>query len=401
MSIESVFFRKLQCDFPTLVPFGFQRTYGEDFPGEGLEFSSDGALSGGSDDLSPSGWTYTEDFHDGQFRAALFVSEEGEVLGTVFDLDLDEEFLPLQNPNETGAFVGTIREEYTEILRRIAEHCFYPLPFAGPQANRIAAKIREKWGDTPERTFAKYPDYGIYRHPDSGKWYGAVLPVSQSLLQKNGEAPKKKPARKRSGPSDRDARPEDEVEILNVKVPNERRDEFLNEPGFYLAYHMNKQSWVSVLLDDTVPDRQILGLLEVSRRLTERGTSSRAGKSGKRIDTWLVPANPKYYDIEAAFEHHDEILWKQSTNVQIGDIAYMYVAAPVSAILFKCEITETDIPYHHDGNVKIRKVMKIRFLEKYRRDQFPLRVLKAHGVGTVQGCHGLPAETEAYIRKHS
>ena len=38
--------------------------------------------------------------------------------------------------------------------------------------------------------------------------------------------------------------------------------------------------------------------------------------------------------MEAAFENTDEIHWKQGPGIKKGDIVYMYVASPVSAILY-------------------------------------------------------------------
>ena len=47
------------------------------------------------------------------------------------------------------------------------------------------------------------------------------------------------------------------------------------------------------------------------------------------IDPWLAPkdacppipgsANPKYFDLEAAFKKDKTILWKQSTAIRAGD----------------------------------------------------------------------------------
>lgn len=358
MSLESEYFKRMAPDFRSFPDYGF--THDE------------------------SGWHYSQKFLDNEFQADITVSDRGEVSGSVIDLDMGEEYLPLRVPRETGAFVGQVREEYSNLLGDIADNCFYVLPFLSPQANRISAAVLNRWGDGVDHPFSKFPGYGAFRNPDTGKIYGLVMNVSPAKLNPNGKGTAPATASK-------------EVEIVNVKVAPQRLEDFLNEPGIYPAYHMNKKSWVSVILDGTVPDNRIMGMLEVSRRFSE--SKSRAKKRNGRIDTWLVPANPKYYDIEGAFEQYDEIIWKQSTNVQIGDTAYMYVAAPVSAILFKCVITATDIPYEHFGAVKIKKVMKIKFLEKYRRDQFPLKVMKKHGVGTVQGCHGMPEEMERYIRK--
>lgn len=55
-----------------------------------------------------------------------------------------------------------------------------------------------------------------------------------------------------------------EVEVINVKADKARVSALLSRPGYYPAYHMNKKSWVSVILDDTLPDGEIQELIRDS-----------------------------------------------------------------------------------------------------------------------------------------
>ena len=50
----------------------------------------------------------------------------------------------------------------------------------------------------------------------------------------------------------------------------------------------------------------------------------------------MIPSNPAHYDVIGAFDQADEIDWKQGAGIKKGDTVYLYVGAPVSAILFKC-----------------------------------------------------------------
>lgn len=70
----------------------------------------------------------------------------------------------------------------------------------------------------------------------------------------------------------------------------------------------------------------------------------------------------------------------------------MYIAAPVSAILFKCKVTETDIPYDYtDKNLTIKALMKIRLQKRYEPDRFTFDVLKEeYGIYAVRGPRGIP-----------
>ena len=38
----------------------------------------------------------------------------------------------------------------------------------------------------------------------------------------------------------------------------------LDEEGFFPAYHMNKNNWITIVLNDSVPDEKIYSLLELS-----------------------------------------------------------------------------------------------------------------------------------------
>ena len=47
------------------------------------------------------------------------------------------------------------------------------------------------------------------------------------------------------------------------------------EPGIFPAYHMNKESWISVALDGSVPDDKLRMLLDISFELTKPKISKR------------------------------------------------------------------------------------------------------------------------------
>jgi hypothetical protein len=116
---------------------------------------------------------------------------------------------------------------------------------------------------------------------------------------------------------------------------------------------------------------------------------------------WIIPSNPKYYDIIHAFDDTDTIDWKQGAGIKKGDTVFMYVGAPVSAVLYRCEVTETDIPYkYQDRNLTITALMKIRLLKRYAPDQFTFEVLKSeYGIFVVRGPRGIPNPLSAALEK--
>lgn len=58
------------------------------------------------------------------------------------------------------------------------------------------------------------------------------------------------------------------LDVVNVKCDPIMIGSLRSEPGFFPAYHMNKEKWITVSLDGRVPDGQIKWLLDLSFALT-------------------------------------------------------------------------------------------------------------------------------------
>lgn len=108
---------------------------------------------------------------------------------------------------------------------------------------------------------------------------------------------------------------------------------------------------------------------------------------------WLIPANPKYYDIMNAFNDTDIITWKQSTKIQLGDIVFVYVGAPVSAIIFQCRVLEVNLPYNYQTKeLKINHVMRIQKIKKYAQTDFTFKKLASFDVKVIRGPRHVPQD---------
>lgn len=102
--------------------------------------------------------------------------------------------------------------------------------------------VRNEYGTEPEYLWEDTPEFSVLRNR-SGKWYGLLMKISK---RKFGIAS------------------DEMVEAINVKADTMLIDSLVNEPGFYRAYHMNKRYWISILLDGSVSDETIKGLIEES-----------------------------------------------------------------------------------------------------------------------------------------
>ena len=229
---------------------------------------------------------------------------------------------------------------------------------------------RETYGTEADHPFSGDTDTAVLRHALSRKWYGLVMHV-----------PYRRMGLDREGGTD----------VLNLKCSPILAGNLREQAGILPAYHMNKNSWISVLLDGTVPKKTVRMLLDVSFELTSGKTKS-ARSSGFRISHWIVPANPRLFDL-AEVTRTDEngtFLFKQSSSVCVGDTVYLYVAAPVSGITFQCEAVETDIPCDYaDEHVTVRKLMRLKVLKAFD-PPVGLALLREHGVTTVRGPRGMP-----------
>lgn len=85
--------------------------------------------------------------------------------------------------------------------------------------------------------------------------------------------------------------------------------------------------------------------------------------------SWVISANPEFYDAINAFKELKTVDWKQAEHVSFkpGDFVYLYVSRKVGMLKFKCVIKEIDIPYEKT----IRD-------EKYILDKDNLRTAKAY-----------------------
>ena len=220
MSIEEKIFKRTIIDFSRLEKFGFTKSDGK--------------------------WTYNELFMDGDFKAVINVTPQGDVSGTVLETATEDEFLPLRVENMEG-FAGEVRAEYQKILEKIKADCCRINYFVHPQANRLTQAIFNAYGDEPVFPWDN-DDSGVFKNPDNGKWYALIMSIDRSKLDK-----------KLSG----------EVEVVNIKLDEAQIPKLHKQAGFYPAYHMNKKKWISVPLECSAAEEVLYNLIDESYELTK------------------------------------------------------------------------------------------------------------------------------------
>lgn len=123
---------------------------------------------------------------------------------------------------------------------------------------------------------------------------------------------------------------------------------------------------------------------------------------------WIIPCNIKYYDVIGAFNKFDVINWKQSTNIEAGDIVYIYIGKPYSSIKYKCIATKADIrePEIDDKEFVIQgdrytnygRYMEIKLLKEFDDEIFSIYKLKENGLKSIQGPLKITLQLRDYIK---
>ena len=108
----------------------------------------------------------------------------------------------------------------------------------------IFAYIKKTYKASPEYPWAKYDSNAVFRHSDNKKWFALVMGVEKNKLGLSGS---------------------EYVDVINLKIGDMVfRDILVQQEGILPGYHMNKEHWISVLLDGTVEETKIYDLIDVS-----------------------------------------------------------------------------------------------------------------------------------------
>ena len=339
MIVEKELFERLRPDPEKLIRYGFRKE--EDT------------------------FTYRRTLDPMAFYAEVTV-RGNTVSGRVIDAETEEEYIQVHLPGQHGEFASRIAEAYLNLLEEIAGQCFYPVEFLSDQANRIAGQVLERYGVKPDHPFAKAGSYVVFRHPGNRKWFGLIMDIDRKLLEKT----------------------EGKIDILNVKTDAGTYEDALKLDGIYPAYHMNKKQWISIVLDDRIQDEKILELLEESFRLSS-GPSKR--KEGRQA--WLIPASPKMYDVGRGFRTHGNSLdWHQRADVRAGDLVFIYMTAPVSSIIYVCEVKKAGI-VDEEG---VRR-MRLYLVKEFEPGRYPLSMMREYGITGVRGVRRMTEELAEVI----
>ena len=154
---------------------------------------------------------------------------------------------------------------------------------------------------------------------------------------------------------------------------------------------------VAQLLDDAeieeVFKKVVLGGFDDNVTVEEKRTPLR-----KEPRVWILPANNKFFDLDACLAQFGEVWWGQIYRLQKGDIVYIYSASPDSCIKYKLSVEAHDVKYskeydkelnfHKDKNdfeaSKIRNLFAVlKLIAKSNSQKMSLTHLLENGLNMV------------------
>jgi len=113
--------------------------------------------------------------------------------------------------------------------------------------------VLDTYGIEPERPFRTAPDTLVFRNTGNRKWFAVLL----------GQLPKTCIGLADEGLAD----------VLNLKCDPLMTHSLIDNQTIFHAYHMNKEHWISVLLDSPISTDELTFLVDLSYRLVERKSS--------------------------------------------------------------------------------------------------------------------------------
>lgn len=216
MNVEKDIFKRCIIDFDKLVKYGFRK--------------------------DKTSFLFSKNILNDNFRVEICIDSKSNVNGKIYDLDTNEEYNNFRIEGISRNFVSKVREEYTDVLKDIKDNCCKSRYFIYNQTNRVSDYIYKKYNVKPEFLWDNTPGCGVFRNKNNNKWFGIIMNIDESKLNDN----------------------HGEVEVMNIKIDESKLSNYLLVNGFYKAYHMNKKSWMSIILNDTVDDGIIFKLIDES-----------------------------------------------------------------------------------------------------------------------------------------
>ena len=189
---------------------------------------------------------YEENILDDTFKVIIEINNEN-ITSKLIEIELNDEYLMVDNQDATGEYVGMVREIYEKIIHNIINECSHIEIFQNKQTKEIIKYIKDKYNDDLEFLWDKLPEAAIWRNKKNNKWYGLLMKINKDKL----------------GLKD-----DELIESINLKYNKNMVHNIVNNKNIFPGYHMNKSSWITIILDASINSSEIYKLIDNSYNLS-------------------------------------------------------------------------------------------------------------------------------------
>ncbi len=168
------------------------------------------------------------------------------ITGTQINADVTEtatgeKYVILDMEETKGSFVNSIREKVTDLVENIRQECFVTTDLTAT----YIAWIEKEFGVKGEFPWKIYPDYEVFRCPNK-KWFALVGHITFKNLGLQSD---------------------EKVYVVNLK--SDAIPKVVDNTSVFPAWHMNKKSWITVLLTTVTDFDTLCSLTRQSYQLVQ------------------------------------------------------------------------------------------------------------------------------------
>lgn len=107
--------------------------------------------------------------------------------------------------------------------------------------------------------------------------------------------------------------------------------------------------------------------------------------------SWVVPASVTRYDVISHFEKYDTITWRQTTDIKLHDIVYIYIGSPISSIMYQCEAIRVNFVGEHQNTMELKRITK------YDEGIYTLKRLQEYDLKAIRGARKMPERAIEFL----
>ena len=175
-------------------------------------------------------YTYKKNILDNEFRIYISIDNDKKY-SKLIEVAFNDEYALVDVEEAVGEFVGKVKEEYDRIIFDIIDKCSEKEVFKSKQTKDIIEYVRKKYNDELEFLWEKFDDNAIWRNKENDKWYGLVLTIKKEKLGIKSDKV---------------------IEILDLRYQKDDIEKIVDNKNVFPGYHMNKKSWITVKLDNSI-----------------------------------------------------------------------------------------------------------------------------------------------------